>query len=699
MVIFMYWKKVFSIAAKQIRKPKILIADNSKRNRTVLADIFSKEYEIIEAENGIQTVAGIQKYNTNLSLILMNIAMPEMNGFDILTFMNQHHWIDVIPVIIIAADIADADIERAYSLGASDFVSCPLHAAVVYKRAVNAILLYTERKKLVEVIADQVYKKEHQNNLIIDILSYVMDVKNGDSSRHVLHVRILTNMLLQSLIQKTNAYQLTQADISLISAASTLHDIGKIGISGEILNKPGKLTDDEFSIMKSHSAAGAQFLQDLPVDKNDPLVKAAIEICRWHHERYDGHGYPDGLKGDRIPISAQVVSLAEVYDDLTSARIYRPAYSHGQAIQMIVNGECGAFNPLLLDCLADIAEELPEKLNNPPAFQTSPQEMQTIAEEMLRGKETTSKQTLDLLEQERMKNSFYAVLTQEIQFEYTSMPPMLTVSSWGAGKLGLDEIIMDPVHNEKLGAVLDAADMQHFIETLHGTSPEHPMITYDCELCCGGQRRWFQITAMTLWSTGKHPQHIGLIGKAIDIHDTRMKLNALEQTASHDSLTGLLHHAHAKKMILERMASHPDSQFALAIVDIDHFKLVNDNFGHQFGDQVLIYIANNLQQSIRSSDIAARVGGEEFLIFLEYKKDLKPIIKRIFKSLAGVYDDCPVSVSMGISKTGDAAGYEELFHKADQALYTAKQSGRKQYRFYDNSMAEMLSNISPIETT
>lgn len=682
-------------------KSKILIADDSEMNRAILADMLGDSYEIIEAENGLEAIAAIQKYNVELSLILLDIVMPEMDGFGVLETMNQHRWIDDTPVIMISAESAPATIERAYELGVTDFISRPFDAMIVQRRVINTILLYAKQKKLMGLVADQIYEKEQNNSLMIDILSHIVGFKNGESAQHVLHVRVLTELLLDALVRYTDQYHLTWSDISSISIASALHDIGKIGIPSKILNKPGKLTDEEFEIMKSHSVIGADILKDLPVHQSEPLVKAAYEICRWHHERWDGRGYPDGLKGDEIPISAQIVALADVYDALTSVRVYKPPFSHEEAVEMILNNECGVFNPLLMQCLRDVSDKLKEATSEHSLLNVSSnRENRGIMEEIVQHKElAASERTLRLLEQERMKNSFYATLTHEIQFEYTAVPAMVTISAWGAQLLGLDEIIMDPLHSPAAAGVMERADMYKLAKKLSRTTPELPNAQQDCVVTRNGERRWFRIVVRSMWSAESNPHLTGCIGKAMDIHDSRMMLDDLERKASHDALTGLYNHAHAKTIIQQRMDDHPGSQFALVMIDLDHFKDANDTYGHQFGDQVLMYMADSLRQSIRGSDIAVRVGGDEFLIFLEYKHGLKPIIQRIFTSLCGQVEDFQISVSMGISRaTGSDLCYEDLFHQADQALYRAKQSGRGQYFFYDDSMEAMLSTVSPIES-
>lgn len=359
-------------------KETILIVDDSALNRMVLIEILGKEnYTFLEAENGQQAVE-LLDCHPEVDLLLLDITMPEIDGFGVLEIMNQYHWIEETPVIMISAEDAYSFIERAYDLGASDYITRPFDARVVCRRVSNTLMLYAKQKRLVQMVAEQVYEKEKVSNTMISILSHIVEFRNNESGLHVVHIRTITELLLRRLRKKTDRYPLTEADISLISTASALHDIGKINIPEQILNKPGRLTKEEFEIIKTHSAVGEHMLRQIPFNQNEPLVKVAREICRWHHERWDGRGYPDGLKGDEIPISAQVVSLADVYDALTSERCYKAAFDHETALNMIVNGECGAFNPLLLECLMDGADQIKQ------AMQETEEEKQKDAEQSQR---------------------------------------------------------------------------------------------------------------------------------------------------------------------------------------------------------------------------------------------------------------------------------------------------------------------------
>lgn len=359
-------------------KETILIVDDSALNRMVLIEILGKEnYTFLEAENGQQAVE-LLDCHPEVDLLLLDITMPEIDGFGVLEAMNQYHWIEETPVIMISAEDSYTFVERAYDLGASDYITRPFDARVVCRRVSNTLMLYAKQKRLVQMVAEQVYEKEKVSNTMISILSHIVEFRNNESGLHVVHIRTITELLLRRLRKKTDRYPLTEADISLISTASALHDIGKINIPEQILNKPGRLTKEEFEIVKTHSAVGEHMLRQIPFNQNEPLVKVAREICRWHHERWDGRGYPDGLKGDEIPISAQVVSLADVYDALTSERCYKAAFDHDTALNMIVNGECGAFNPLLLECPMDGADQIKQ------AMQETEEEKQKDAEQSQR---------------------------------------------------------------------------------------------------------------------------------------------------------------------------------------------------------------------------------------------------------------------------------------------------------------------------
>jgi putative two-component system response regulator len=347
----------------QTIKPKILIVDDSDMNREILTEILKQDYELLEAENGEVALRMLEQYGTGIALVMLDLVMPKMDGFQVLMVMNERRLLEDIPVIMISSEDSGKYISEAYGFGVSDYIRRPFDARVVYQRVLNTIKLYSKQRRLLRLVTYQIQEKERSNRIMIGILSQIVEFRNRESGPHVIHLNVISRLLLEQLIKKKNKYHLSWQEIGLIATASALHDIGKINIDEKILNKPGKLTKEEFEIMKTHTTIGAAMIGKIDLYHSERLVQLAYEICRWHHERWDGKGYPDGLKGDEIPISAQVVSVADVYDALVSERIYKKAYPHEVAIQMILNGECGNFNPLLLECMLDIQDEIRQKIS------------------------------------------------------------------------------------------------------------------------------------------------------------------------------------------------------------------------------------------------------------------------------------------------------------------------------------------------
>ena len=343
-------------------KYKILIVDDSEMNREILSSMLGDEFDILEAADGKECISVIRKHGRDIALVLLDIVMPEMDGFEVLEFMNKHEWIDDIPVIMISSEDSAASVKKAYEMGVSDYINRPFDVEVVHRRVFNTIKLYAKQRRLIALITNQVYEKEKNNRILIEILSQIVEFRNGESGRHVLNVNIITGILLEQLAQITDKYNISWSDRLIITTAASLHDIGKIGIDEKILNKAGRLTPQEIEKMKEHTVIGASILENMELFKDEELVKTAYQICRWHHERYDGRGYPDGLKGEEIPVSAQVVALADVYDALVSRRVYKKSYSHEEAMKMILGGECGAFNPVLLQCLTEAQDKIKESI-------------------------------------------------------------------------------------------------------------------------------------------------------------------------------------------------------------------------------------------------------------------------------------------------------------------------------------------------
>ena len=504
-----------------ITKQKILIADDSEMNRELLAAILEEEYEIIQVNDGVQAVDCLQRHAEEISLLLLDIVMPHMDGFEVLSYMNKEHWIDSIPVVIISSENSPIYIKRGYDLGATDFIGKPFDANMVLRRSANAILLGAKQRRMTSIVSNQIYEREKSSKLMINILSHIVEFRNGESGLHVLHIQTITEMLLRQLVQKeNNRYALSKEQIRMITTASALHDIGKISIPDEILNKPGRLTAEEFAVIKGHSMAGANMLSELPLDqKEEPLVKTAYEICRWHHERYDGGGYPDGLKGEEIPVSAQVVALADVYDALTSERCYKDAYSHEKAIEMILAGQCGAFNPLMLECLLDISSSLKKKMGYKSKERYEQTDLSDIASRFHDFEMDSSEKIVQQLEVERMRYNFLAEGSRNIIFTYTISPPLLTFNQAGCKRSGITEPLFSPLQSGVLKDLVEEQSLKRLIRKITQATRETPDVSSNLLLKDGKSPCHYRCECRVIWTDGAEKGYTGVVGKLTDITD------------------------------------------------------------------------------------------------------------------------------------------------------------------------------------
>lgn len=353
-------------AAPVHRRQSVLIVDDSELNRKMLGQMLGSRFDIAEAASGEACLQLLEQNATGISIVLLDIHMPGIDGFTVLEEMNQKNLLEQIPVIMISSEDTVDAVRRAFDLGASDYISRPFDAKVVYQRIINTIQLYAKQRRLSAMAADLAFEKERASRMMIGILSQVVEKRNGESRDHVQRVAQLTSMLLAGLAQKTDHYPLTREMRRTIATAAALHDIGKMEICEDLLHKEGPLTEAERRTLQSHTLLGAQMLEEQPECRDDAFARTAYNICRWHHERYDGGGYPDGLQGEQIPIEAQVVGLADVYERLVSRPVDGHARTHSEVVQMICTGVCGAFNPLLLDCLQDMEAEIARAMQDTP---------------------------------------------------------------------------------------------------------------------------------------------------------------------------------------------------------------------------------------------------------------------------------------------------------------------------------------------
>ena len=782
-------------------KQKILIVDDSEINRALLKEILGDSYEYLETENGVHAME-ILRGRADISLVLLDLIMPEMDGFDVLRVMRCYSWLEEIPVIVISAAEDTASIERAYDLGVADYIRRPFERVMVMRRVQNVLMLYAKQKRLTRLVTDQVYEKEHNSVLMISILSHVVEFRNSESGQHVLHIRTLTDLLLHQLARKTDRYQLDESDISLISTASALHDIGKIMIPDEILNKPGRLTEEEYAVIKTHTTEGAKILKDLSSGigrADEPLLQVAHAICRWHHERWDGGGYPDKLCGDEIPIAAQVVALADVYDALTSERCYKPAYSHEQAIDMILNGECGAFNPLLLECLQESSELLAAELQRTEFDRGFRHETHRLSEEILHRealpREDRSQRMLDV---ERERTAFYADQLGGIQFDYDVLGGRVKVHNrYEEPASQVQTLDFDEGHGLQF---LSSKDRNHLLDALKNATPDAPDAVFEVLVPVEQEYRLHRLVLHTIWSRTGGRRCVSVAGQLIDEHETlqqrqelllgdvtaespevlikrlqgifdivrlvdpeRTKVLTLTEDGRLEDLPGHCHmvwnkssrcencisgKVFARKGFLNKIEFKDDQAYfvmakyvevgghgcvlemvsklsdgrwldigghrmlldhgtnfdrsifvdsltgaysrryfekfladseqmgGVAMIDVDHFKEVNDRFGHLVGDKALQAVATAVQSSLRQSDILIRYGGDEFLLLMPkiLPKDMKNVMDRVWKAVseAKVESLPELQLSASIGSVCDVRPLTEAIRQADAQMYKNK---------------------------
>ena len=491
------------------KRQKILIVDDAELNRDILKEILGETYTYLEAENGNQAIQ-IMGDNPGIDLMLLDINMPQMNGFEVLKWMNQSQCMDETPVIMISSEDAVDTMREAYEMGITDYISRPFDSVIVKKRVQNTLSLYANQKYLINAVYDQVYEKEENNNIMIRILSNILGSRNSESSEHILHIRTVTEILLRKLVKTTDAYPMTETDISLITTASSLHDIGKIRIPEEILNKPGRLTDEELKIMKTHSEIGADIIQNMHFPKDNPLVRASWEICRWHHERWDGKGYPDGLKGEEIPISAQVVSIADVYDALTSERCYKKAFDHDTAIQMILDGQCGQFNPILLKCLKELNPQFSKMLDKEMAENSYYHEVQRLSNEILSDRSLPNQnysQSVVRIMQEKI--DFFKSNSGMNSIDYNTISGQLAI-------LNEKQQILCQRDNPKFDLFkefgVNEEDVQYIQVLLQQTSVQNKEISVQIKATVENDTQIYKLKLHTLWSPLKKDGYIGIVG-------------------------------------------------------------------------------------------------------------------------------------------------------------------------------------------
>ena len=513
-----------------MERKKLLIADDSEMNRAILANILDQDYEIIEAADGREAIAALQVYHGEISALLLDIIMPEMDGFAVLEEMRAHGWLEEVPVIMISTETGTATIDHAFALGASDYISRPFATRIIRRRIINTILLNAEKHRLMDIVAERFLWKERNSDTMVAILGYALETRCGEGGTHMNGVGHLTKLLLLELRKKTDRYTLEPDDIELISIAAGLHDIGKILIPENILKKPGKLTAEEFELVKQHATIGAQLVAEIPVYQDEALVKYSIEICLRHHERWNGEGYPDGLRGDECPIAAQAVALADVYDALTTRRSYKEAYSHEKALAMIHAGECGSFNPLLLECLDDLSDVIRREGAARDVGQ-HPHNKYAITEELYRNRDMAAARMTRQLEEANAREDFFTGMSREMWFKYTVQPSSLRLSLEATQQTGLPAVMVDPLQSQDFLAFIGKETIETVRQQLARMTADESYAEMPVTLLLNGQPCRCRLAMFLSWSAVEKGRCRSLFGKVINVDENYTRLEDYDRTS------------------------------------------------------------------------------------------------------------------------------------------------------------------------
>lgn len=696
----------------------ILIVDDVELNRAILAELFHDSYTIIEAANGAEAVEILRTQREQILIMLLDIVMPVMDGYEVMQVMNDELWLAHLPVVLITSENSDTASLRSYDLGVSDIINKPFNPSIVKRRVGNVIELYQFKENQERLVRSQIAdlrvqasQSSQANTFIVDALCSAIEFRSCEASQHIRRVRSVTEVFLNELMMSYPQYNLNPSTIAKITIASSMHDIGKIAIPEHVLKKPGPLTAEEFDIMKEHTNKGCEIIQYVQSNHNENYYRYSHDICHYHHERWDGGGYPDGLKGEAIPLWAQVVSLADAYSALTSPRVYSEQYSHEHALTMLRNGECGVFNPDLMAVLERVASRLDTESMNcymlatePPQPALSPPLLRATAktptDDATKNAQILSERTLWLLEREREKNRIVTELSGDIVFSYDAVSDEIEFSEKFHAVFNADTHITNAQNALRSTTLLMDADKSILTTCMTTLSPDTPRISFDVQLKTGaGAVAWFEVYAHALWDPSEESRCVGLIGKLVNIDQRKTAESMLKLEANTDALTGL----HNRKSLEERIRSvlynvahgKVGAKCALIFLDIDNFKYVNDTFGHETGDIVLRNVSTALRNLVRESDVVGRLGGDEFVVCLANISSLDDVSSKAENMCtacqtagSSAEHGWSVSCSMGIAMyPTDGEDYDTLMRHADAALYCSKRKGKNCFSFYSPEMS------------
>lgn len=654
------------------QKDKILIVDDVELNRAILCELFAGDYEILEADNGKTAVDLMEQYHEEIAIVLMDIVMPIMDGLEALEIMNGKGLTEKTPIFLITAESSNDAISKGFRLGVVDVVLKPFNPDNICQRVNNIIELYRYRYKLEKLVQEQMTKIEKQNEQLrnfnvamIDTLSTIVEFRDCESGQHVQRIRQLTKIMLKELGRQNAEYKMSDKTIEDISMAAALHDIGKIAIPDYILNKPGRLTAEEFAIMKEHTLYGCEILESIDsLKQNKEQYRYHYNICRWHHEKWDGSGYPDGLIGKEIPIYAQIVSLADCYDALTSVRCYKGAFTHEESVQMIEKGECGAFSPDLLQCFLKI---------------------------------------------EREKQKALFAMSGDIIFDYDLEKDLIIFSNEYKNIFGGECVVTNAKEAIYSSMPILQEDLQQLAELTKALTEENSGYVKDVRLINKfGEEKWYRIHINSIWDKENYGVMLSIVGRMVSIDKMKREIGLWKRQAESDALTKLGNRAYGERLLQQMLCEPQKEKAAVMFLDVDNFKMVNDRHGHLFGDEVLCRIANEISKQFRIDDIVCRIGGDEFLIIMRNIKDSRLPLMKADELRAGIEKlgleadvRVPLSISVGVSfypvdGTDDAV----LLYKADKALYEAKKRGKNNCVIYSKELENepFMSQITAAES-
>jgi diguanylate cyclase (GGDEF)-like protein len=655
--------------------PALLIVDDIELNRAMLFEMLRNQFEIIEAKSGQEALEILSQLGKRIALVLIDMVMPGMDGLALLSRMRAEGHVPGIPVMMIVPESQPEQAREALKLGAVDFIERPFNADIIKARATQIIKSAQARFCETQLPATPGREAQGTSRLAIEALATIVEFRSGETALHARRVGLMTRLLCQALRSRYAQYEMSDGVIEDIVCASALHDVGMIAVPESILTKPGPLTHGEFETIKQHTIFGARMIERMGEWNGGRFFPFSRDICLFHHERWDGSGYPHGLSGDEIPIWAQVVSLADVYDVLTGDRVYKHSVPHEKALEMIQSGECGAFNPKLMAALETIGARMLTVLEEIDSGENA-----GAAEEQL------SARTINLIESERAQYRTFASLSGEVLFDYDCAGDRLTFSERFSDCFEGDMVIEGALKGGRAMAHVHRNDQGRLGEAIARASAGAPILRLEIRILTKrGWYEWYEVVAQTLWTATEPAQCLQALGKLTNIDKSVRETTQLREQATRDVLTGLFNRVESERRIRQRLKDEPDSSGALLYIDVDDFKTFNDSRGHLYGDEVLRMVGRTIMQNIRDSDIAGRIGGDEFIVYLDRVHREKDVIGNARRLIAALEkgrsvqsESVAVSVSIGIARCPkDGIDYESLLEKADKAMYRAKHNAKR----------------------